>query len=156
LRLKACGLKLEACSFFKSLIFRKLNVISTLTLMTKNKYAFVFMLTAVTIVLQVCKPAQSTTASKPAEEPAVPLVSYEKDIKPILLGKCTPCHFPETGKKKMLDNYAAVKTDVNEILRRVKLNPEEAAYMPFKSKKPALTADEIAMLDNWLKQGMPN
>lgn len=73
-----------------------------------------------------------------------------------MLGKCTPCHFPEQGKKKMLDTYAAVKTDVNEILRRVKLHPEEAAFMPFKSKRPALTPEEIKLLDDWLKQGMPN
>ena len=113
------------------------------------------MLVALAIVLQVCKPSQSTTASKPAE-PAVPMVSYEKDIRPLMLGKCTPCHFPEAGKKKMFDTYAAVKTDVNEILRRVKLNPADVAFMPFKSKKPALTPDEIQLFDNWLKQGMPN
>jgi uncharacterized membrane protein len=124
--------------------------------MIKNKYTLVFILAALAIVLQVCKPSQSSTASKPADAPPVPTVSYEKDIKPILLGKCTPCHFPEQGKKKMLDTYAAVKTDVNEILRRVKLNPEEAAFMPFKSKKPALTAEEKQLLDDWLKQGMPN
>jgi uncharacterized membrane protein len=123
--------------------------------MEKNQYSLLFILTACACVLQFCKPAQSTTASVP-EAPSVPLVSYEKDIKPLMVGKCTPCHFPETGKKKMLDTYAAVKTDVNEIIRRVKLNPEEAAFMPFKSKKPQLTPDEIQLLDNWLKQGMPN
>ena|SRR5690349_18515314 len=121
--------------------------------MTKNKYLLVFTLVAIAFVLQVCKSSQPTASTEPIEEVRV---SYETDIKPILVGKCTPCHFPETGKKKMLDTYAAVKTDVNEILRRVKLHPEEAGFMPFKSKKPALTPEEVKLLDDWLRQGMPN
>jgi uncharacterized membrane protein len=119
--------------------------------MTKNKFALLLVVAALAIVLQVCKPTQTATVAEP-----VVLVSYEKDIRPLMLERCTPCHFPETGKKKMLDTYVAAKADVNEIVARIKLSPEADGFMPFKSKKPALTEAEIQLFKNWLSQGMPN
>jgi len=120
--------------------------------MTRNKYV-VLLAAALLMVLQFCKPAQTTTKK---DVPPVVLVSYEKDIRPLMLERCTPCHFPETGKKKMFNTYETAKADVSEMIRRVKLNPQDPQFMPFKSKKPALTEKEIQLFSEWLSQGTPN
>jgi uncharacterized membrane protein len=123
----------------------------------KKSKSLIFIAAVLLMVLQFCKPAQTTTADTSRKNVApVVLVSYEKDIRPLMLERCTPCHFPEMGKKKMFDTYASTKTDVNEIIRRIKLKPEEIQFMPFKSKKPALTEKEIQLFSDWLSQGMAN
>ena len=73
-----------------------------------------------------------------------------------MVERCTPCHFPQEGKKKMLDTFAATKTEANEIITRIEMSPDEIKFMPFKNKKPALTKEEIQLFKEWVKQGMPN
>lgn len=82
-------------------------------------------------------------------------VSYQKDIYPIMERSCTPCHFPEEGRKAMLNTYAATKAFGNQILKRIKLDPSAEGYMPFKEKKPALTEQEIQLFENWINQKYP-
>jgi hypothetical protein len=122
--------------------------------MTRNKYILILTVGVLMIVLQVCKSTQTTTADT-SKTPVNP-VSYEKDIRPLMLERCTPCHFPETGKKKQFDTYAATKADVNSIIGRIKLTPEDPKFMPFRSKKPALTEKEVQLFTDWLAQGTPN
>jgi hypothetical protein len=124
--------------------------------MTNKKYVLIILGTALMMALQFCKPAQTTTADTKKNVPPANLVSYEKDIRPIMLEKCTPCHFPDQGKKKMLDTFEAAKGDANSIVSRVKLSPEDPKFMPFKSKKPPLTEKEIQLFTDWLAQGTPN
>ena len=83
-------------------------------------------------------------------------VTYTKNIAPLLERSCTPCHFPEQGKKKMLNTFEAVKENIDDILRRVQLTETDKDYMPFKSKKPALSVDEIDLLKTWVNQKMVN
>ena len=82
-------------------------------------------------------------------------VSYEKDISPFMTRSCSPCHFPDEGKKKYLDTYASVKENIEDILVRVQKPIEEKGYMPWKSKKPALTDVEIDKLKLWAGQNFP-
>ena len=79
-------------------------------------------------------------------------VAYENDIAPIFETKCTPCHYPEKGKKKHLNTYAAVKSTIDDIIERVEKKPDEKGYMPFRGKKEALTASEIKTLKDWVDQ----
>jgi len=83
------------------------------------------------------------------------VISYTNDIRPLMLNSCTPCHFPERGKKKMLDTYEAVAENIKDIVHRINLPVENEEFMPFKSKKAPLTADEIKVIELWQKQGMP-
>jgi hypothetical protein len=108
------------------------------------------------VVFQFCKPTQSTQVKLSKKIPPELLVSYEKHIKPIMVSKCTPCHFPELGKKKMLDTYESTKESLNDILTRIQLPTEDPEFMPYKSKKPALTPEEIKVFKDWLEQGMSN
>ena len=82
-------------------------------------------------------------------------ISYQTDISPLFLRSCTPCHFPEKGKKKLLNTYAAVAENIDDIIHRVKLPADHKDFMPFKSKREPLTAQEIEMIELWEKQGMP-
>ena len=99
--------------------------------------------------LQFCKSSKNATSKKN-------VISYTQNIAPIMERSCTPCHFPEEGKKKMLNTFDAVKENINDILRRVQLAETDKEYMPFKSKKPALTIEEIDLLKGWVSQKMPN
>jgi uncharacterized membrane protein len=109
------------------------------------------------VVFQYCKPAQSTQASSTKKKiPPELVVSYEKHIKPIMVNKCTPCHFPELGKKKMLDTYESTKESITDMLTRIQLPAEDPEFMPYKSKKPPLTPEEVKTFKDWLDQGMSN
>jgi len=82
-----------------------------------------------------------------------PKMSYTANVKTIIQAKCTPCHIPASGGfKKALDTYDAVKQNIDDIVRRIKLNPEERGFMPF--KHAALSKEEIAVFENWRNGGM--
>ncbi|MCB0427677.1 MAG: hypothetical protein KDD20_04385 [Mangrovimonas sp.] len=117
----------------------------------KSLSTFSFFLVA-TLVLQTCGSAKSVDSGYITTGPAV---SYETDISPMMTRSCAPCHFPEEGKKQPLNTLESVKEHIDDILVRVQLPESNFKYMPFKSKKPALTADEITMLKRWAGQGFP-
>jgi len=97
---------------------------------------------------------QYCTSSKKAKKTET-VVSYEKDVVPILQASCTPCHFPPGGKKAALNTYDSVKFYYNDLIARVKLPHDNEKFMPFKSKKPPLSDTAINVLEQWKKQDMP-
>lgn len=103
--------------------------------------------------LQYCKSSQVSTAQTAKYNG--PVVTYSGKITAMMQASCTPCHFPPDGKKEMLNTYASTKSHAREILERVELPAEDIKYMPFKSKKPAWTKEEIETFKNWIAQGMP-
>ena len=103
----------------------------------------------VSLTLQLCQSSTGVSTQVP-----IKVISYEIDIKPMMLKNCTPCHFPELGKKKMLDTYEATKNNIDEILKRVQLPKDSAEFMPFKSKREPWTIEEINRMKDWVKTGM--
>ncbi|MEO8769042.1 MAG: hypothetical protein ABI402_03125 [Ferruginibacter sp.] len=99
------------------------------------------------------KVISSTSASGSAstEKPKMDATGlYNSNVKAILEAKCTPCHFPaQGGNKPAFDSYTSASSQIDEMLERVQLKPDERGYMPFKGKKEALTAAEIASLKEW-------
>src|SRR5210317_2165417 len=89
--------------------------------------SFILML-FVLLTLQFCKTTNVST-KKYDEIKGEPLISYNKDILPMMTQKCTPCHFPERGRKKMLDTYAATKMNIEDILYRVQLPVNHEDFM---------------------------
>ena len=83
------------------------------------------------------------------------VLSYKKDIVPIMQTSCTPCHFPPKGRKEPLDSYETVKNNISVIIERVKLPKDHDKFMPYESKKPVLNDSLIAVLVTWQKQNMP-
>lgn len=116
--------------------------------MNKGSRTTILLLLLLSMTLQFCGTSKKTIPAEP-DAMAVHRAAYDRDIQPIMAAKCTPCHFPETGKKMMLDTYEATRDNIQDILRRVQLPADHMEFMPFKSKKPALTAEEIQLLKDW-------
>jgi hypothetical protein len=88
------------------------------------------------------------------DAPPVVVVSYERDVAPIMIDRCTPCHFPDGGKKKFLDTYAAVSANIDDIISRVEMHPDSSKFMPFKSKKAPLNDSLVQVIKVWKESGM--
>jgi len=96
------------------------------------------------------KRTASATASESATKPAL---TYESHMKEVISANCSPCHFPSKGgNKKAFDNYANVKSDIDEMIRRIELNPTDKGFMPFKKAK--LSDSTIAVFKQWKQAGM--
>lgn len=103
-------------------------------------------LAAASIGLSYC------SASKKAAK--VPKTTYAESITTIINERCTPCHVPaKGGNKKPYDSYTNVKNDIDEIIRRIELNPTERGFMPFK-KTEKLPAEIIAVFKKWKDDGL--
>ena len=106
-------------------------------------------------------PSQTVTGTpkeKPVEKvvvvetPRVMKTTYQGAVLPLMLAKCTPCHFPSKGGfKANFENYDnAVKFSADMVIR-IQQNPGEKGFMPFKNAK--LSADEIVVFKKWLSDG---
>ena len=111
-------------------------------------YTVLSLLIVTVFIFSYCSSSKKTAAKKaPAH------LSYANNVKTVVAGYCGPCHIPEKGgKKKAYDNYANVKEDIDEIIRRIELNPDQRGYMPFKSDK--LSDSAIAIFKQWKEQGL--
>lgn len=111
-------------------------------------YSVLSLLIVTVFVFSYCSSSKKAAATKESAQ-----LSYASNIKTVVAGYCSPCHIPEKGgKKKAYDNYANVKDDIDEIIRRVELRPEEKGYMPFKKDK--LSDSTIAIFKQWKEQGL--
>ena len=114
-----------------------------------RKIFFVFLLACTTLVFSYCSSSKKATSKTEA-----PKLAYERSIQTIIVGNCSPCHIPEKGgKKKAYDNYANVKTDIDEIIRRIQLDPHDKGFMPFK-KPQKLSDSTIAVFKQWKEEGL--
>ena len=111
------------------------------------------------------KPREATQADKPANETVdqqdeklevmspADITTYERDIKPILVTACTPCHLPGGVNPNNWDNYTATKYKIAIILDRVNRDTATVKFMP--KGRPKLSAETIAILRKWVKDGTP-
>lgn len=115
-----------------------------------KSYSVLFLLIVTALVFSYCSSSKKATASK--METAKP--SYENSIQTLIVGNCSPCHIPEKGgKKKAYITYASVKEDIDEIIRRIELNPHEKGFMPFKETEK-LSDSTIAVFKQWKDNGL--
>lgn len=115
-----------------------------------KSYSVLFLLIVTVLVFSYCSSSKKSAASK-AETLQV---SYANNVQTLIVGNCSPCHIPEKGgRKKAYDNYANVKTDIDEIIRRIELNPHEKGFMPFK-KTEKLNDSTIALFKEWKDNGL--
>lgn len=91
--------------------------------------------------------------SKKASETIPSLVSYDENLAPVVMANCAPCHFHNKGgKKKRLDSYKSVSSQIDEVLRRIQLNPKDRGFMP--NKNPKLADSTIAIFKKWKEDGL--
>lgn len=99
------------------------------------------------LLLSHCGPSKKAAAGVP------PKMTYETNLQAIIAGNCAPCHIPSKGGfKKPYDNFANVKTDIDEIIRRIELNPTDKGFMPFK-KTAKLSDSTISLFRQWRTDG---
>jgi hypothetical protein len=88
----------------------------------------------------------STSSTKKAT------VTYSAHLMPLIEGKCSPCHIPaKGGNKTAFDNVGNVRDNIDEIIRRVQLDPADPKFMP--RKKTPLSKEEIDMFKTWKSEG---
>ncbi|HET6539582.1 MAG TPA: hypothetical protein VN763_02235 [Saprospiraceae bacterium] len=116
----------------------------------KRYSALVLILSLTVLMFSYCKSSKKAQAAK-APEP--PKVAYKDGLHTVIMANCSPCHIPEKGgNKKAYNNYENAKADIDEILRRIQLNPADKGFMPFRKDK--LNDSTIAVFKLWKEQGM--
>ena len=113
-----------------------------------KRYYVLVLLIATTIIFSYC------SSSKKASKQAPPKMVFENSLQTLIVGNCSPCHIPQKGgQKKPYDNYANVKSDIDEMIRRIELNPTDKGFMPFR-KTEKLSDSTIAVFKQWKADGL--
>jgi hypothetical protein len=109
----------------------------------------VFSLLAATVVIF----SYCSSSKKAAKTETKPATLYAGNVETVMKANCAPCHFPPAGRVKALDTYASVRDNIDEIIRRVELNPTDKGFMPFK-KTAKLDEAVINILKQWKADGL--
>lgn len=113
-----------------------------------KKISFLLLLFSGVFFLSNC------SSSKKMSKTARVKLTYEANMVNLVAENCTPCHIPSKGgRKKAYDNYASLKTDIDEIIRRIQLNPTDKGFMPFK-KTVKLSDSTINVFKQWRDDGL--
>ncbi|HEY8504905.1 MAG TPA: PSD1 and planctomycete cytochrome C domain-containing protein [Gemmataceae bacterium] len=115
-------------------------------------------LTAGLLALPAAAPARAEGAG------GGPPVDYTRDVRPILVENCYACHGPDAKQRKAglrLDvRGGAVASAVrpgdpagSPLVERVTSDDPAFRMPPPRSKKPPLTAEQVAVLQRWIEQG---
>ncbi len=102
---------------------------------------------ATVLIFVNCSSAKKTAAT------AVPKLTYETNVQTAITSYCSPCHISGKGNKKPYDNFANVKADIDEIIRRIELNPTDRGFMPFR-KSTKLSDSTINVFKQWKTDGL--
>jgi len=118
----------------------------------KKIYVFAGM-AVLALGLTYCSSSKKAARKAAETAAAVPKTTYTANVSTVIAGNCAPCHIPSKGgNKKPYDNYANVKADIDDIIRRIELNPTDRGFMPFK-KTEKLPADVIAVFKKFKEDG---
>lgn len=95
-----------------------------------------------------------SSSKKAATATVVPAkITYTANTRQIFEANCAPCHFPDKGgNKKPLDTYTNATAQIDQVLRRVQLNPGDRGFMP--ARHPKLSDSTINMLKQWKEDGL--
>lgn len=113
-----------------------------------KKILFLTLIGSSVLVLSNCGTSKKATAAPP------PKMTYEANLQAAISNNCSPCHIPaKGGNKRPYDNFANVKTDIDEMIRRIELNPTDRGFMPFK-KQAKLADSTINLFKQWRTDGL--
>ena len=95
--------------------------------------------------------------------------AFNRDVRSILSDNCFQCHGPDDKKRDSdlrldtyegatadLGGYAAIvpgQPDKSELLKRIQSHDPDERMPPLKSKKPALSAEQVDTLTRWIAGG---
>jgi hypothetical protein len=100
---------------------------------------------ATLVVFQFC------SSTKKAQKSA-PQVTYSNKVQSVIAGNCSPCHVGN-ARSGHLDSYDSARAHINEIVRRIQLNPGDKGFMP--SRHPKLPDSTIQFFIAWKDAGTP-
>ena len=116
-----------------------------------KRFSIFTILVAVSLILVYCGPSKKATSE--TKETPKEVSTYASAVSTVIMNNCVPCHIPaKGGNKKAYDNFANVKSDIDDILRRIQLNPADRGFMPFKKAK--LSDSTIAVFQQWKADGL--
>jgi hypothetical protein len=119
-----------------------------------KKIFFLTTLVAAVFVLSNCGPSKKAAAAKEAAVVVPAKTTFDANMQTLIMANCSPCHIPaKGGNKKPYDNYANVKADIDEIIRRIELNPSDRGFMPFR-KQAKLSDSTITAFKQWKTDGL--
>jgi len=112
-----------------------------------RKFLALASITAIVFIFSNCH------GTKKVAEVPVAKTSYEADVQSIVVANCSPCHIPSKGgRMKPLDTYDALKTNIDDVIHRIELNPTDKGFMPF--KHPKLSDSTINVFKKWRDDGL--
>lgn len=97
------------------------------------------------VLFEFCSSSRKTQTN-------VPKLSYASSVQSIVAGTCAPCHVGTAAKQTRLDSYDSVKSNIDDIIRRIQLTPQDRGFMPF--KHPKLPDSTIQVFVRWKNEGM--
>lgn len=113
----------------------------------KKKLLTVTAMTTIVIIFANCSAGRKAAAAA-----APPKITYEGNVQGVIATYCSPCHIPaKGGRKKDYTTAASIKGDIDDIIRRIELNPGDRGFMPFKN--PKLGDSTIAIFKQWKEDG---
>ncbi|HVF96384.1 MAG TPA: hypothetical protein VM871_03640 [Flavisolibacter sp.] len=92
------------------------------------KKIVLFSILTVGTIFQFCSSSKKAQAM-------VAKTTYTADVQPLVTMHCSPCHIPPKGNKEALHTFETAKANLDESLIRMKKNPDEKGFMPFKHPK---------------------
>jgi hypothetical protein len=107
------------------------------------------------ILLTICTAITFFTycgGSKKAQVAAPPKMTFDAHVLPIINTECSPCHIPGKGNKTPYVTAASVRTDIDDIIHRIGMQPGEKGFMPM--RHPRLSDSAINVFVQWKADGM--
>jgi hypothetical protein len=92
------------------------------------------------------------TACSKEDTPPEDKITYNKDVKSIMVSKCAPCHVEGGVQPSKFDSYTTAKAKIDAIQSRINLDPAAQGFMPKNGSK--LSAVEISILEKWKTDGL--
>ena len=84
--------------------------------------------------------------------PAADVLSYNRDVRPILSDKCFSCHGPDAAARKAKLRLDLPGADTNEIITRI-THPDPDERMPPAEAGSRMTDAQIRTLRRWIAEG---
>ncbi len=98
---------------------------------------------------QYCSSSKKSSSASAASKASI---TYVANVQPMITAHCSPCHIPPKGFKKALDTYDAAKANIDDMIRRINLEPDQKGFMPFKHAK--LNDSSIHIFTQWKADGL--
>jgi len=134
--------------------------------MMKNSIVLVVAVLTVGLALLFAQ-EKSEKKSKHSKKPKVEIISYKRDVFPIIKKYCLPCHAEEQMNPSGLDldSYEDMikggkhgppviggNVDSSLVIRKISATPPFGDPMPMKRKTP-FPADTLKIIKKWIEQG---